>query len=77
MYRRIKTEGKVNYLMRKRFCFVRNAKGRVLSVFYPRNEKTDIVNFKKTITSAFQANFARTETEEETDAQSNHKSHYS
>ena len=75
--RHIKSKNNVNYLMRNRFCFVRNAMGRVLSVFYPRNEKTDIVNFKKTITSAFQANFARTETEEETDAQSNHKSHYS
>ena len=63
--------------MKNRFCFIRNAKGRILSVFYPRNEKIDIVNYKKSIASTFQVNLARTETEEETDAQSTHKSHYS
>ena len=47
-----------------------------MSVFYPSDESSDVVNFKKTIASAFQANFDGTEAEEETDSQTHHISHY-
>lgn len=65
-----------NSIMNGWFCFVRNDNGHILSVFHSPKEKTDVVNFKKTIVSSFQANFAKTSTEEETDAQSKHTSHY-
>ena len=62
--------------MSQRFCFVRNEIGKVLSVFHPPDESSDVVNFKKTLVSAFQANFAETGEEEEIDSQSRHTSHY-
>ena len=59
------------------FCFVRNSNGKVVGVFYPVDENSgDVVNFKKSIAAAFQANFAGTEDEDETDSESHHTSHY-
>ncbi len=66
----------MNHLMKNKFCFVRNANGKIPLVFHPIDEKTDIINFKKTIASTFQANFAKTQAQEESDSQSNHTSHY-
>ena len=63
--------------MSGKFCFIRNDAGTIVSVIHPPDEKTDVVNFKKTITSAFQANFVKKDTVKETDSQSNHTSHYS
>lgn len=62
--------------MKNDFCFLRSKDGSLLKVFHPRNERMDIVNLKKAIVSAFQANFAKTKTKVETDAQSKHTSHY-
>ena len=63
--------------MSGKFCFIRNDAGTIVSVIHPPDEKIDVINFKKTITSAFQANFAKTDTMMESDSQSNHTSHYS
>ena len=72
-----KATSNIDSLMRNKFCFIRNDNGTIVSVIHPPDEKTDVVSFKKTITSAFQANFAKTDTMTETDSQSNHTSHYS
>ena len=58
------------------FCFMRNSNGKILGVFHPAGEGINVVNFKKSIAAAFQANFAGTEDEDETDSQSHHTSHY-
>lgn len=58
------------------FCFLQTEDGKVVEVYYPREELAEVVNFKKSIAAAFQANFKRTEEEEEIDPQSKHKSHY-
>ena len=58
------------------FCFARNSNGKILGVFHPVDEDSDVVNFKKSIAATFQANFAGTEDEDETDSQSHHTSHY-
>ena len=58
------------------FCFVRNSNGKVVGVFHPVDEDSAMVNFKKSIAAAFQANFAGTEDEDETDSESHHTSHY-
>lgn len=47
-----------------------------MSVFHSRGEDTEIVNFKKGIAAAFQANFKGSEEEIETDPQSSHMAHY-
>lgn len=63
--------------MGNRFCFIRNDNGKLLSVFHSPNDTTDIVNLKKTIASAFQANFDKTATTvKEVDSLSAHTSHY-
>ena len=58
------------------FCFVQTEDGKVVKAYYPREELPEIVNFKKSIAAAFQANFKGTEEEEEVDPQSKHKAHY-
>ena len=50
--------------------------GKVVAVYHARSEAEDAVSFKKSIASAFQANFMGTEEEEEDDIQSTHRSHY-
>lgn len=63
--------------MRNWFCFAREAKtGKVNSVFYPKGEEEDVVNYKKSLASAFQVNLRQSTKEEETDSQSHHISHY-
>ena len=63
--------------MQNWFCFVRETEtGKLIGVFYPDGEEEDIVNFKKSIASAFQVNLRQSEEEEETDSQSHHISHY-
>ena len=47
-----------------------------MSVQHRPEEKTSIVNFKKGIAAAFQANFKKTVEEVEEDTQSKHISHY-
>ena len=61
----------------KWFCFAQStSSGKVLGVFYGKGEEEWVVNFKKSITSAFQANYEGTTVTNETDSQSNHTSHY-
>ena len=58
------------------FCFVQTNEGKIVSVQYNPSELTAVVNFKKAIASAFQANFKRTSEEVEEDTQSRHVSYY-
>ena len=59
------------------FCFIRETEtGKLIGVSYPDEEEEDVVNFKKSIASAFQVNLKQSAEEEETDAQSHHISHY-
>ena len=61
----------------KWFCFAQStSSGKVLGVFYGKGEEEWVVNFKKSIASAFQANYEGTAVTNETDSQSNHTSHY-
>lgn len=65
-----------NVLMSEAFCFVQTEDGKVVSVQHNPTEKTQIVNYKKGIAAAFQANFKKTEVEIEEDTQSTHHSRY-
>ena len=59
------------------FCFLKGKEdGKIPIVYHPKDEKPDVVNYKKSIVSAFQVNLKHTAVEDETDAQSHHKSHY-
>ena len=58
------------------FCFAQNSGGQVVSVFHSQSEEVEVVNIKKGIAAAFQANFMETAEETETDPQSRHISHY-
>ncbi|XP_019852446.1 PREDICTED: uncharacterized protein LOC109582237 [Amphimedon queenslandica] len=61
----------------KWFCFAQStSSGKVLGVFYGKGEEEWVVNFKRSIASAFQANYKGTAVTNETDSQSNHTSHY-
>eukprot|EP00731_Ephydatia_muelleri_P006951 Em0003g1199a len=66
-----------NTLIKGPFCFIQTSEGKVVLVAHDPNEKPAVVNLKKAIASAFQANFKNTAREEEEDAQSRHISHYS
>ena len=58
------------------FCFGQTSDGHVVSVFHSQTEETEVVNIKKGIAAAFQANFRGTAEEVEIDTQSRHISHY-
>lgn len=60
----------------KEFCFLRGKNGKIPKVYHPSNEEKYIINIKKSIASAYQANLKHTAVEDETDAQSHHLSHY-
>lgn len=62
--------------MSKWFCFAQSTTGKIVAVFYPKDQKEDIINLKKSIAASFQANFKGTAKEEERDSQSFHHSHY-
>ena len=63
--------------MDKLFCFAQSiSSGEILGVFHDRREAKWVVNFKKNIASAFQANYKGTAVRNETDSQSKHRSHY-
>lgn len=63
-------------LLSKWFCFVQTEDGKVVAVQHPCQENAEVVNFKKNIAAAFQANFKGTTDEEEEDTMSLHHSHY-
>ena len=50
--------------------------GKIVAVHHAVDENEDAVDLKKSIATAFQANFKGTEHEEEEDAQSDHIAHY-
>ena len=58
------------------FCFVRTESGKIPAVYHPETDSVEVVNTKKSIAAAFQANFRGTELEPEEDPQSAHFSHY-
>ncbi|KAL5489148.1 hypothetical protein EMCRGX_G018206 [Ephydatia muelleri] len=59
------------------FCFVQTVDGKIVSVHHNPDECTQVVNFKKGIAAAFQANFKNTHIEIEEDTQSKHYAKYS
>jgi hypothetical protein len=65
-----------NVLLSRPFCFVQTSEGKVVSVHYSPEEKPSVVNFKKAIAAAFQANFKHTEEEIEEDTMTKHLSQY-
>ena len=58
------------------FHFIQTEDGSVPSVRHSREEDKEIVNTKKAVASAFQANFLGTKVKEEADPQSLHMAHY-
>ena len=58
------------------FFFVQTEDGSIPTTFYSREEDKEVVNIKKAIVSAFQANFEGTKEKEEADPQSLHKAKY-
>ena len=65
-----------NYLLSGPFCFVQTSDGKIVSVHYGPDEKPAIVNLKKAVAAAFQANFKYTEQEVEEDTLTTHVSQY-
>lgn len=63
-------------LMGNWFCFVQTEDGKVVGVQHPPRDSQDTVDFKRAIAAAFQANFAGTSEETESDPQSTHVAHY-
>lgn len=63
-------------LMSQWFCFVQTEDGKIVAVQHPSKENTEVVNFKKNIAAAFQANFKGTADEVEEDTMSLHHSYY-
>ena len=63
-------------LMMGWFQFVQTEDGSIPATYYSREENQEIVNTKKAIVSAFQANFLGTTTKEEADPQSMHMAEY-
>lgn len=58
------------------FKFLQTDDGSISAVYHSREEKSHIVNFKKSIAAAFQANFKKTRTKVEADPQSLHVAKY-
>ena len=75
-YRLSEISSNVERLLNGPFCFVQTEDGKIVSVHHDPNERSQIVNFKKGIAAAFQANFKNTHVEVEEDTQSKHHSRY-
>ena len=69
-------ENYYNEMMQGWFHFVQTEDGSIPATYYSREEDAEIVNTKKSIVSAFQANFLGTNEKEEADPQSLHKAEY-
>ena len=63
-------------LMQGWFHFIQTEDGSIPSVRHSREEDKEIVNTKKAMVSAFQANFMGTKVKEESDPQSLHMARY-
>ena len=58
-------------------CYVQTANGKIVSIHYEMTDNTEVTNIKRSIASAFQANYNSNEEDvEEVDAGSVHTSHY-
>ena len=75
-YRLSQVSGDVEKLLNGQFCFVQTEDGKIVSVHHNPDERAQVVNFKKGIAAAFQANFKYTRVEVEEDTQSKHYSQY-
>ena len=73
-----KQQGEQDYtvLLQGWFHFIQTEDGSIVDVRYSREEDSEVINTKKAIVSAFQANFKGTKVKEEADPQSLHKAHY-
>ena len=71
-------EGEKNYVARMQgwFEFVQTEDGSIPVTRYSREEDPEVMNIKKAVVSAFQANFKGTKVKEEADPQSHHKAEY-
>ena len=58
------------------FRFIQTEDGTIHSVLYSREDEAQMVNVKKAIVSAFQANFKGTREKQEADPQSLHTAKY-
>ena len=58
------------------FHFVQTEDGSIPIIRHSKEEDGEVINTKKAIVAAFQANFMGTEQKEEADPQSLHTSHY-
>ena len=58
------------------FEFVQTEDGSIPVIRHSREEDPEIINIKKSVVSAFQANFKGTKVKEEADPQSHHKAKY-
>lgn len=58
------------------FKFVQTADGSIPTVLHAQEEFPTVINIKKAITAAFQANFLGTSTKMEADPQSSHTAKY-
>ena len=58
------------------FQFVQTTDGAIPATYFSREEDQEVVNIKKAVVSAFQANFIGTEVTEESDVQSLHQANY-
>lgn len=63
-------------LFAKDFCFVQTADGKIADVIYPQGENIQVANVKKSIASAFQANFRKDSIREEMDVSGAHMASY-
>ena len=68
--------GDLASLLSESIYFVQTADGKIPSISYTREENPEMINAKKAIVAAFQANFKGTKVREEADPQSLHKSEY-
>ena len=71
-------EGEKEYIARMQgwFEFVQSEDGSIPVIRHSRDEDPEVINIKKAVVSAFQANFKGTKVKEEADPQSHHKAEY-
>ena len=67
---------KLTSMLSKGVYFVQTEDGSIPSTYYSREEDPEMINSKKAIISAFQANFKGTKVKLEADPQSIHKAKY-
>ena len=66
----------VTILFSRPFHFIQLEDGTIPVTYFPKEDAHQVVNVKKAIVSAFQANFKGTKTKQEADPQSLHNAEY-